>query len=314
MYDFQGKNIKYEGQVVFWWRNKALTTSLTAPNNHCLFGWGDGWEWKQVCSGVRGRSGLRAMTPSIYQTVGPNTFPAGNPVIAAPTVAPQYPTGKFHWGGSCWVNGTTNRIPSVGGLTPQPFNADAAGTSHVTALNANPTIDGNWTYYYVITTPSGYTSPIALLHSEGNQNIDIRINVGGGISFDIDGIGSAATGSSILNPDPNSPSILSIRIDESNSKIIWGLYRSGESVRRSQQDLTGYTSANPLIFDDLGVTTAGFDLFGRVVSSNPTTRTITELAPPDFTVHEIMCYPTLLNDNQDHNVLQWLENKYGIDV
>jgi len=310
LYQANGQIAKFDGMVVHWWRNKAPSTQLTSDENYALFGWGDGWKFKKVCDNVRGRSGLEAIR-SLYQTHGPSNLPGGSPTISSPTVAPSYPAGQFYYGGSSFVNGTTVRIPTVNGITPMPFNLDPSTGSPISTINGEDATDGNWTFYYVITPKYDGSNSFPLLHSAGNQNIDIRINTAGTqFSVDVDGIGSPIAS---VKPTEGDPHILSIRIDQSNNMIEYGMFKSGLSFAKGHTNINGYTPTSPLMFDHANPIDSGFEMFGKMLHSGPTP-TLTDLAPPGFIVHEIMVFPKRMTDQQDEIVLQHLEDKYGVDI
>lgn len=310
LYQTNGQVAKSDGLIIHWWANKAPSTQLTSNENYALFGWGDGWKYKRVCDNVRGKSGLEVIR-SLYQTHGPSNLPGGSPTISSPTVAPSYPAGQFYYGGSSFVNGTTTRNPSTGAITPMPFNIDPSTGSHVSSINGEDATDGNWTFYYVITPKYDGANSFPLLHSQSNQNIDISINTAGAqFSVNADGIGSPIIST---KPSEGDPHILSIRIDQSNNKIEYGMFKSGLSFAKGHTDINGYTPSSPLLFDNNILDRCGFELFGKMLHPGATP-TLTDLAPPGFIVHEVMVFPKRMTDQQDELVLQHLENKYGVDI
>jgi len=298
-------------EYVHWWKNKAPSTQLAGVDNYAFFAWGDGWKWKEVCANARGRSGLLAASPSLYNPVGPSVYPGGNPTIAGTVTTPDYPVGQFYWGGSGWVNGKSEyKVAGVSGMGPIPVFTDSAHTSILYAGGPSMT-DGDWSFYFVMTPTYDGSNVISLLHSELNDNINININPVS--SMQITGMGSAFTFPSATQPDAGYPAIISIRIDESTAILKW-IMNAGNHEYSYETTSGVFLSTNPLVFDQTTAILAGMDLLSKVRASGGATNALTELAPPGFIIHEVLIYPKILTDVEDLNVRQWFEDKYGVDV
>jgi hypothetical protein len=303
-----------DDEYVHWWKNKASATALVAPENYAFFAWGDGWKYKEVCSNAKGRSGLIAANPSIYDSAGPSVYPGGNPIIQATVATPDYPVGQYYWGGSSWVNGEGEyRVPSGTGIVPIPFLIDPSHTTTVGESSLSVT-DGDWSFYFVITPIYDGTNPISLLHSESNDQFRSNINYNGvQASFQILGMGSPVPTTNDGKPNAGFPSVMSVRLDEAASEVTW-ITQDGTITHASQRTFSGYTGTSPLVFDETTAFTAGMELLGRMNTSGVTSNSLAELSPPGFIVHEVLIYPKTLTDVEDTNVRQWLEDKYGVDA
>ena len=317
-----GSPVTHNGEWVFWWLNKAPSTITlaSAAHNYAFFAWGDGWEYKEICSNARGRSGLVAAEPSLHQTVGPMNAPGGNPVYDATTVMPNYPAGQYFWGGSGWVNGfgeksapsDKTRVESQGNIHPQPL---FSLPGHQTTMAGASHSDGNWSMYFLMTAKYTGSDVISLINSEAYDAFNISINNGGAnCSFTTAGIGSPVTTHVTSKPTANTPSMTSIRIDESASKLFWKKY---DGVLFDDREYAGWSSTNPLRIGDASTSVdkdKGIELLCKMTSASATENTLTELAPPGFIIHEVLMYNRLLTDSEDADVRQYFEDKYGVDA
>ncbi len=317
-----GSPVTHDGEYVWWWKNKAPSTITlaAATHNYAFFAWGDGWKYKEICSNARGRSGLEATEPSLHQPVGPINAPGGNPALGSTTVTPDYPVSQYFWGGSGWVNGfgapsapsDKTRVADVGTVNPQPLFSLAG---HQTTMAGASHSDGDWSMYFLMTAKYDSTNKISLINSEAYDAFNITINNGGAnCTFTTAGIGSPVNTATQSKPTANTPSMTSIRIDESESKVFWKKY---DGTLFDDRTYTGWSSTNPLRIGDASTSVdknKGIELLCKMASSSGTTNSLTELAPPGFIIHEVVMYNRLLTDSEDADVRQYFENKYGVDA
>ena len=314
-----GTPVVGDGEWVFWWKNKAPSTQLTPPADYGFYAWGYGWKFKEFATNANGRSGLEAAIPSLHQQFGPMNAPGGNPNMQPNTVQPNYPSaGTYHWGGSGWVNGWGNatlpqlsRVNWVGNLIPNPAFSHA---THQTTMAGASHSDGNWSMYFVMTPKYSGSDALSLINSEAFDAFNITLNNGGAnCTLTTTGVASPIGTYPHSKPTADVITVTSIRIDETAATIKWGMY---DSVNFDNRDYAGWTSTNPLRIGDGAGTdkNQGMELFCKVTSASATENAIADLAPPGFIVHEVLMYNRLLTDAEDHNVRQYLEDKYGVDA
>tara|TARA_R110002124_G_scaffold9387_4_gene48034 strand:- start:7422 stop:9266 length:1845 start_codon:yes stop_codon:yes gene_type:complete len=312
-----GERIR-NGSFVQWWKNIAPLTAVIDPNNHkrnyALFSWGDGWQWKQTCANANGRSGVEAVVnPAYYTPTGPINTPGGNVTLQAGIIIPTYPANQLHFDGSSWVNGNgivPKKVPQLTNeLEPVPFFTNAAGNAALTTIPGSGVAcnTGSYSMYFMITPTYHAAGTSTTLFNTFNNTTKIRLNVPSQPAIEIAGQSSAGLGN-INQPDEGQPSLVSIRIDEPNAKLLWGYARDGEY----RTAVGNWASTAALIFDDVSPQMAGFELLGQMLQTNSTTTSLTELAKPGFIVHEVMIYAGKLDDGSDMLIRQYFENKYGV--
>ena len=280
-----------------------------------MFAWGDGWRYKRVCANANGRAGLVAENPILFNPAGPSNFPPNNPTIDVGVIQPAFPDpSQFYWGGSSWVNGNypVKVAGVVGEIEPKPIFIDGAGAPLANIPNSLwPLTLGDWSFYIVMTPQYGSAGTrIDMIHSQANNQLNVALNVPSQPNINVDGIAGFGLGNA-KQPDAGYPAIVSFRIDESTSTYKWVMSRNGEYEVSTGNN---FTTTNPIIFDDVFNFTqlSGIEFFGSMLASSPTTNTLLNLAPPGFIVHEIMVYAHYATDDEDQDIRQYLEDKYGV--
>ena len=314
-----GSPVNQNGDYVFWWKNiapqtRSVPNQASAAENYALYGWGDGWRLKKVCANAKGRAGLVAENPVLYNPVGPSNYPGGIPTIQPAAITPTYPAGQFYWGGSSWVNGShTKKVNSVvGAIHPMPIFIDGAGSALASLPNAHPINTGDWSFYIVMTPQYGSSGTrLDLIHSQANNELNVGLNVPNQPNLNVAGVGAGFGIGNAKQPDAGYPAVVSFRIDESADKYTWIMARNGEYEVSTG---TNFTTTAPIIFDDVSASMqlSGIEFFGSMLATSPTASSLLNLAPPGFIVHEILVYADYKTDAQDREIRQYIEDKYGV--
>ena len=254
---YNGSNVASNDEYVFWWTNKA-TGIVASSTNYALYGWGDGWRWKQNCGNANNRAGLVAVSTSEALTppTGPMAWPGGNPTVHATTTIPNYLSGKQYYGGSGWVNGhgvngplAFGRIPDVSGIVATPFASE-----HLTLLypsvGANMA-DGDWTFYYVVTPTYTASTALTLMRSEVNDNFKLLLDDGHAVSpnpkLTATGGTAAFAGATTQRPTAGIPALISLRIDH-GTNATWK-WRNQQNTGGAASAVAGWTPTSPVQFD-----------------------------------------------------------------
>ena len=173
--------------------------------------------------------------------------------------------------------------------------------------------DGNWSMYYLMTPKYKSTNAISLINSEAYDTFNITISNGGTRTFSTAGV-SPVTIYPQSVPTADTPSMTSIRIDEANSKLFWNNH---DGTTSDSREYAGWSSTNPLRIGDATTSVdknKGIELLCKMTSQSATENSLTELAPPGFIIHEVLMYNRLLTDDEDSDIRQYFEDKYGVDA
>lgn len=312
-----------DGDYIFWWKNIAPQTA-TVPNatdasaeNYALYGWGDGWRLKRVCANAKGRAGLVAENPVLYNPVGPSNYPGGIPPTVPNVITPTYPAGQFYWGGSSWVNGLGSGVGQkkvnmvLATIEPQPIFIDGAGAPLISLPNGHLLNSGDWSFYLVMTPQYGSSGTrLDLIHSQANNELNVGLNVPNQPHINVAGVVGFPLGNNV-QPDAGYPAVVSLRIDESADTYTWIMARNGEYEVVTNNS---FTTTAPIMFDDVSASMqlSGIEFFGSMLATSPTASTLLNLAPPGFIVHEILVYADHKTDAEDREIRQYIEDKYGV--
>lgn len=310
-----GTAVITDNEFVFWWKNKARGgPDTSAGTNYHFYSWGNGWRWKENCGSANNRSGLVAVSISevVKNPTGPYSWPGGTPTVKTGVIVPDYPTGVTHYKGSMWVNGFgntgTSRINHHTAITSKAIGADHASTLYTSGPSMT---DGDHSMYFVI-TPAYGSDPLALIHTEANDDFQVHLDAGASDNITVGIVG--ATGISFganSRPTAGTPVLVSVRIDESASTVKTTV-RSNRGATSTDYTSTVFNSTNPLVFDTTTAQTGGIELFGEMTSSGSGTNAIDNMAQNGFIVHEVITYPKYLSDAEHADVLQWFEDRHGV--
>lgn len=171
------------------------------------------------------------------------------------------------------------------------------------------TTDGDWSFYVALTPAYEDHDVLGLIHSEGNDGLQIRAD-GSGVLTGTTAITGQAAANGTVRPDAGEPSLIAVRIDESAAQAYW-LTRSNRGSSSSTAT-AAWASTNPLVFDNIVAQTGGMELFGEMTDAGSGQNALTNMAQNGLIVHEVLIYPKFLSDAEHADVVQWFEDRFGV--
>lgn len=171
------------------------------------------------------------------------------------------------------------------------------------------TTDGDWSFYVAFTPAYESNDVLGLVHSEGNDGLQIRAD-GSGVLTGTTAVTGQAAANGTVRPTAGDPALVAVRIDESAAQAYW-LTRSNRGSSSSTAT-AAWASTNPLVFDNIAAQTGGMELFGEMTDAGSGQNALTNMAQNGLIVHEVLIYPKFLSDAEHADVVQWFEDRFGV--